>query len=598
MVRKISAFALVFILAFSFIAMAAPQFDDVTNASHPWAVEAISDMADKKIINGYGDGTFLPNRSVTKMESLLLISRVLGYSFSTAIIDNSDNIFKAYEDQLSGITQYKQELAFLIWNGIFTADELKAISFNDPLTREETAYYITKAIKGVDEAKLTNVVINPYADDDKISEQYRNYVYFVRDKEYMTGSGENGFTPKDNITRAQIAVLLYRVMPRIDTTFTKGTIESVNTSNNTAKIFVVTQTYNIESDMIIRNKGISIPVSALYQNLNAIVTMVNGRVIAIDSFFDLPTVNNTVDGDIRALTSSPQTTVQIRDPDTLLPESYVLSDNCRIIINGSDSEFNKLRTGDYAVLSLNEYGRAVKIEILPPTKDFSDLIIDDIVVTETSVSLKVSSKSGEESTFTVNPIAVSVKKNGTKAELSTLNPGDKITRLSLKFNRVDVIEVTSEIKSSSGIITQIVVSSNPVITVTSGSVSTDYNITKDTKIYIHSELKTIYDLKLANSVNLTVEGSTVTRIDVSAQSATTDTKGIVEAVNSSYGFITVKTADGNLMQIFVNATKTQIVDNNSKGQQKTIRDIKVGQNVTVIGAMVNGAFEAQTIVIT
>jgi hypothetical protein len=74
---------------------------------------------------------------------------------------------------------------------------------------------------------------------------------------------------------------------------------------------------------------------------------------------------------------------------------------------------------------------------------------------------------------------------------------------------------------------------------------------------------------------------------------------VVESVNTAYGFFTVKDTSGNSVQVFVKSNKTQIIDNVSANvAPKTIKDIKSGQNVTAIGSLVNGAFEAQTVVIT
>ena len=56
----------------------AKSFSDVSESTHGWAFEAIQNMADIGVINGYSDGTFKPNNVVTKLESLLLTARILG----------------------------------------------------------------------------------------------------------------------------------------------------------------------------------------------------------------------------------------------------------------------------------------------------------------------------------------------------------------------------------------------------------------------------------------------------------------------------------------------------------------------------------------
>ena len=56
----------------------AAKFPDVTEKTYPWALDAIESMADEGIIKGYEDGSFNPAKTVSKLESLVLISRILG----------------------------------------------------------------------------------------------------------------------------------------------------------------------------------------------------------------------------------------------------------------------------------------------------------------------------------------------------------------------------------------------------------------------------------------------------------------------------------------------------------------------------------------
>ena len=72
--------------------------------------------------------------------------------------------------------------------------------------------------------------------------------------------------------------------------------------------------------------------------------------------------------------------------------------------------------------------------------------------------------------------------------------------------------------------------------------------------------------------------------------------GVVEVVNASYGFINVKTTDGKSEQVFVSSS-TKITADGAVTGTKTIKNIREGDYVFVLGKMVNGAFQATTIVI-
>ena len=597
MMKKTLALSLSLLLIFTCLASAALTFSDVTADSHPWAINEISDMADKKIINGYPDGSFMPNNNVTKQEALLLISRILGYTTSAAVEDYKNSIYDVFEDDFRNInTQYKREMAFLSWYGAFQPDELEDISFNAPLTREEAAYYVTKAMRQEDEALSYKIPTDLYEDDDLISSTYRRYVYFVREEKYMQGTGI-GFAPKDNITRAEIAVLLYRLMGKIDISYSRATVDSVNVSQRTAKIYIGTATKNIDADVLIRNKGNEINVASLYKGLDGIALIANDEIIQLEVFFEAADVAKTVDGEIRSTASTGMNSVILKNPDTDMLTTYYLDENCRIFINNSDATFANIRTGDYATLDLDNAERVLTLTVSPSTAEVTNVTIKEMIITNTDTSLVVEKSDGSEETFTLTGKSLIIKKNGKVIDIAGLYKGDKLSKISLRFGRIVEIESTSNVSTLSGSITEILISPNSKITLSNGSESSVYNITRDTQIYVFGEAKTIYDLRLTHKANLTLDGNAVSKIEVSTQAQSNDAKGVIESINTSYGFINVVDVDGTAVQIFINS-KTKIIDNNSNlAQTVTIRDIKVGQSILAVGALVNGAFEAQTIVI-
>ena len=165
--------------------------------------------------------------------------------------------------------------------------------------------------------------------------------------------------------------------------------------------------------------------------------------------------------------------------------------------------------------------------------------------------------------------------------------------------RIVEIEAFSEIKSTSGTISEIVISADSSVTLLNGNVPSTFRIGKDTKFYVFGEVKTIYDLRLAQYAKVTLDGSVVSKIEVSTQSQNANVTGIVQSVNNTANLVTVLDGDGNSVAVYVSSSKTKIIDNNSTSAlSKSIKDIKAGSTVTCIGVLTNGVFEAQTIVIT
>lgn len=597
MTKRVLSFVVCMLILLSSTAFGA-SFTDVTKESHSWAYDAIYDMADKGIINGVSDTEFAPDVSVTKVQAMLLIARILGFN-TTSVTDNINSIYSIYEEDLSSSnTIYKKELAYLIFREVFTVEEILAANLEAALTREEAALYIAKAAGGVEEMAKISVVVNSFADDSDISEEFRKAVYYVRDKELMNGTGDNLFSPKVSVTRAQMATLLYRMMQNIDITITKGTVDSVNVSENTAKIFVVTKTYDIATDVKIRNRGIEIAPKDLFKGANAVVAMMDNKIVSIDTFFEIPEVEKTVDGEVRnVLTSSGA--IQLRNPDTAEVTAYETSERATVIINGVDSTINNVRVGDYAILGLNGYNKIVTLTVENSVDEISDVVISDIIIKDTNVILEVEDAAGNIKSYPINSGNVTIKKNGSKVEFSALGVGDKLSKVSLKYNRITSIDAYSEIKSTSGSISEICISSESSVTLMDGNTPSTFAIGKDTKFYVFGEAKTIYDLRLAQYAKVTLDGSVVAKIEVSTQSQNANATGTVQSVNATANLVTITNTDGNTVVIYVSSSKTKIIDNNSTSTvSKSIKDIKAGDTITCIGVLTNGVFEAQTIVIT
>ena len=103
-------------------------FSDVGN-NFSWAKEAIDKMSDSGIINGYSDQIFGPADEITKIQAMLLISRMLGY-VDTTYSPYLETITEMSKESLSGIKlDYPDEIAFLIYKGVFTPEEIKKLRY-------------------------------------------------------------------------------------------------------------------------------------------------------------------------------------------------------------------------------------------------------------------------------------------------------------------------------------------------------------------------------------------------------------------------------------------------------------------------------------
>lgn len=191
-------------------------FSDVSDKH--WAKDAIDKMVDQGIISGYTDGTFQPSRNLSKIESLILLSKVAGVNKYT---EASAQFDKKYETVLASYkTAYKKQVAYLLGVGVLTEDELpnliSADKLNSPITREEMAVLITKILGKEEEVKNKAFVILPFDDTDSISASAKPYVEYVYNESIMKGLTKNKFSPKEYVTRAQVAIILNSIVSKVD----------------------------------------------------------------------------------------------------------------------------------------------------------------------------------------------------------------------------------------------------------------------------------------------------------------------------------------------------------------------------------------------
>jgi len=209
--KKIISISLIITMILSFTTVVfAEGFSDVDEAKYSWAVTQINDMAEKGIINGYPDGTFQPANGITKIEAMLLISRILGIN-NDVYSDSLDDIYSVYEEELDKLNlQYEKEIAFLIYKGVFALGEIEEMAdeLKKPLLRYEAAEYLTKVMDA--NADLSDNETG-FSDESSIPASYRAYVKYVKVNGIMQGMTETTFDPSFQVNRAQMAVMLHRV---------------------------------------------------------------------------------------------------------------------------------------------------------------------------------------------------------------------------------------------------------------------------------------------------------------------------------------------------------------------------------------------------
>lgn len=214
-------------------------FEDVATTNP--AYDEIQYLIDLGVINGYqenGKTLFKPNQSVTRGHAAKMAVIAAGYGPLT--VSKSSYTDVKVGTQISGYVERAKEL------GLFSTTSSKFYP-NDPLTRDEMSYVITKAFK---------LNANEYKDyamafpDVSASNTYASYINAIYYNGITNGSGGK-YLPKSPVTRAQFASFISRaksdkfrlplpsIQEKVDTTQVIGLISvttdglNVRTAPNT-----------------------------------------------------------------------------------------------------------------------------------------------------------------------------------------------------------------------------------------------------------------------------------------------------------------------------------------------------------------------------
>lgn len=169
------------------------HFNDLDFAT--WAKQAIEVMAGNNIIYGTGNG-FEPNRSLTRAELIALLLRIK----DTPVID-ADTPFA----DINADTWYHNVIATAVSTGLVSGSPGSSFNPNQPATRNDLAFYLTKS----DKAVISSDDVLHFKDSDLIPSWVKKSVTYVSNKGYLNGYPDGTFRGSKPLTRAEAAVSLY-----------------------------------------------------------------------------------------------------------------------------------------------------------------------------------------------------------------------------------------------------------------------------------------------------------------------------------------------------------------------------------------------------
>ncbi|NLW91002.1 MAG: S-layer homology domain-containing protein [Syntrophomonadaceae bacterium] len=203
-------------MVFSTGVYAAPVFTDTNNH---WAEDYIVTVANAGYVSGYLDGSFKPDKVVTRAEFASVLVRCLGYEPSTGT-----NYFSDMKSHWAkGYVNKAVALGILI-----PGDYGDNFGPNTGLKRSEICAMLVRALGGKPDNSPTD-----FKDNDAISKSILSgYIKVACDLKLLSGYPNGNFEPFQEVTRAQMCKVVINFMDAQDKSLDVPSNEN-NTDNNT-----------------------------------------------------------------------------------------------------------------------------------------------------------------------------------------------------------------------------------------------------------------------------------------------------------------------------------------------------------------------------
>ncbi len=200
MKRKILSILITLCLMLSMMPTAAlaasGPFSDMP-AEDNWAYAALKAAVDNGLLEGTG-GKLLPDDDLTRAQMAAVINRAFGAADSADISGFTDVPASAW---------YAEDIAKAVRMGTFQGSGT-AMRPGDPVTRQETFLVLSRAFQLADGDVST---LNVFSDKAQVSSWAAPAVAAMVKAGYVTGD-DGTLNPLDNITRAEFAQVLYRMV--------------------------------------------------------------------------------------------------------------------------------------------------------------------------------------------------------------------------------------------------------------------------------------------------------------------------------------------------------------------------------------------------
>jgi hypothetical protein len=548
-----------------------------------WAIKSIIKMKGKGVFNGYKDGTFLPNKPISRVEAVVAAVRLLGLESEAKARGDMDLNFRDAKEIDKRYGWAEGYIAVALENGLFDSN-MSSFKPGEPASREWVATLLVRALDLEDEALKRMNEHLPFKDSREISAGAVGYVAVAVEQGLIIGNEKGMFQPHKPITRAEMATVLDRFdWLNDDDDFVsgvEGTVNRVWPEQNKIEVkkangeFV---TVSIEDNTYIFLDGKMVAKTEIAPGYKIMVIYNNERKALL---VDMKSAGNST---IQWLSGSIE--------EVTLPTATA-NGKIEIDLNGGEDKYYTLTTNtkvktDGLELHLSDLKEDQEVRFKVEGNVITEIYINGTIKTFTGVLKEIKaptdSNNGQLEIVTANgnlvimmAKEVLVRYGNETIQLSNLKVGDtvEINTFEGLVKKVTVKELATvnykgtveSIQFPSG-------TSNGSIEIDLGNQDLTFTLTNDTKVRSNGLGLHLSDLAINQKVEMFVNNSVVTEIVIDGIVASQygEVVAISAPANNNPGTITLKRNDGTFtLNLASQLTITK------EGKDLLLSDVKVG----------------------
>jgi len=536
----------------------APWFSDVSGDD--WAWPDIETMAAKGVMQGYGKGLFGPKNHVSRLEMVVLATRLMGFE------DEAQALTPEAVAALLGAT-FADYRAIPAWPG---ARECLAYALKQgylwplmqggggptfqPNARAKRVEVIVVLLEAAGLGREADERINvalPFKDASAVPAWAWGYVALGVELGIVRGSG-GALRPNQPVVRAEIAALLSRLDDYIDTDLDRGIISGevveVHVSTHPAAPSTMTvipdsglsgdeddeedeETYSLAPGVVVILDGRQSTLAAVTAGLRVTLYLnEDGQVLLIDGDTTARPETTKVTGMVLTPTLGPAgklTSITLwHDNKT---ETFTAAATVVITKDGHPVAANQITAGQTVELTLTS-GKVTAGEIDPEDHatgvegTVTRVVLRAGFNPDPAGAISIIPEGGEvpdEETYEVVR-AATVTINGQTAHLGDVRPGDSVIMTLDAQDHVTAVVATYAVSEITGTVLGSVVGASGklmTLTVRSGGQDTTRAVDPEAKVYYHGAEVAASLVTTGDTVTLTVARGMITRVTILVQAS-------------------------------------------------------------------------------